>query len=76
MGELFQNNHHKYPGRAKFAVKNWEFDPVYPMMKVLQVLRIIQIKPKAEWKKTEKDLFNEQVVQSLKVQAAAAGDVH
>lgn len=47
MGELFQNNHHKYPGRAKFATRWWEFDVTYPTIKLLHHLRIIRLKPKA-----------------------------
>lgn len=44
MGELFQNNHHKRPNSPNFATKWWEFDPTYPMMKVMHWLRIIKIR--------------------------------
>lgn len=44
MGELFQNNHHKKPNSPNFASKWWEFDPTYPMMKVMHWLRIIKIR--------------------------------
>jgi stearoyl-CoA desaturase (Delta-9 desaturase) len=44
LGELFQNNHHKLPLRANFAVKWFEFDPTYPVVKVLHWLRIIRLK--------------------------------
>lgn len=44
MGELFQNNHHKKPNSPNFATKWWEFDPTYPMMKVLHWMRIIKIR--------------------------------
>lgn len=44
MGELFQNNHHKKPNSPNFATKWWEFDPTYPMMKVLHWMRIIRIR--------------------------------
>lgn len=43
MGELFQNNHHKYPSRPNFAVKFFEFDPAYPIVKILNWLGIIQL---------------------------------
>ncbi len=43
MGELFQNNHHKYPSRTNFAVKFFEFDPTYPIIKLLSWLGIIQL---------------------------------
>ena len=44
MGELFQNNHHKKPNSPNFATKWWEFDPTYPVMKVLHWMRIIKIR--------------------------------
>lgn len=44
MGELFQNNHHKKPNNPNFGLKWWEFDPTYPVMKVLHWMRIIRIK--------------------------------
>jgi len=43
MGELFQNNHHKLPARLNFGVKWFEFDPSYPVIKLLSWLRIIKI---------------------------------
>jgi stearoyl-CoA desaturase (Delta-9 desaturase) len=42
-GELFQNNHHRYPERPNFANRWWELDPTFPMIKVLQLFRIIKI---------------------------------
>lgn len=42
MGELFQNNHHKYPSRANFAVKRFEIDPTFPLVKLLSWMRIIR----------------------------------
>lgn len=47
MGEAFQNNHHKYPGRANFATKRSEFDLTYPAIALLQKLRILKLKPHA-----------------------------
>lgn len=44
LGELFQNNHHKLPKRANFAVKWYEFDPTYPVVKILHLFRIIKLK--------------------------------
>jgi stearoyl-CoA desaturase (delta-9 desaturase) len=43
MGELYQNNHHKLPNRVNFGVKWFEIDPTYPIIKLLQFLRIISI---------------------------------
>jgi stearoyl-CoA desaturase (Delta-9 desaturase) len=42
LGELFQNNHHKRPANLNFAARWWEFDPVYPIVKILTWLRIIR----------------------------------
>lgn len=44
MGELFQNNHHKHPNSSNFAVKWWEFDPTYPILKVLHWVKIIKLR--------------------------------
>jgi stearoyl-CoA desaturase (Delta-9 desaturase) len=44
LGELFQNNHHKLPNRVNFGAKWYEFDPVYPIIKVLHWVRIIRLK--------------------------------
>jgi stearoyl-CoA desaturase (delta-9 desaturase) len=45
LGELFQNNHHKLPLRANFAVKWFEFDPTYPVIWVMNKLTIIRLMP-------------------------------
>jgi stearoyl-CoA desaturase (delta-9 desaturase) len=41
-GELFQNNHHQYPARANFAVRWYEADFCYYIMKPLHALGIIK----------------------------------
>ena len=43
MGELYQNNHHKLPNRLNFGVKWFEFDPTYPIIRVLSWLKVIRI---------------------------------
>lgn len=43
LGELFQNNHHKYPNSPNFAKKWFEFDPLYPVIKVLSWVGIIKM---------------------------------
>lgn len=48
MGELFQNNHHKYAMRSNFAVRWFEIDPTYQVMRVLNVLGVITLKPLRE----------------------------
>jgi stearoyl-CoA desaturase (delta-9 desaturase) len=42
MGELFQNNHHQYPTRPNFAVRWYELDPAYQVMRVLAWLGVIE----------------------------------
>lgn len=44
LGELFQNNHHKHPNKPNFAYRWFEFDPVYPVMKVFSYLGIIRLR--------------------------------
>jgi stearoyl-CoA desaturase (delta-9 desaturase) len=44
MGELFQNNHHKYPTSINFAKKWFEFDLGYLVLKTISVFRIVKLK--------------------------------
>ncbi|MCI0569755.1 MAG: acyl-CoA desaturase [Myxococcaceae bacterium] len=43
MGELFQNNHHKWGMSPNFAARRWELDPTWQVMKVLAWLKVIHI---------------------------------
>ena len=44
LGELYHNNHHKYPVRINFGGIRWhEFDPVYPIIRLLGWMGIIKI---------------------------------
>ncbi len=43
MGELFQNNHHKYGMSTSFAVRAWEVDPSYVIMKLLHAVGAIDM---------------------------------
>ncbi|GAA4307453.1 acyl-CoA desaturase [Compostibacter hankyongensis] len=45
MGELFQNNHHKYKNSPNFAKRWFEVDITYPVMRLLHGMRIIRLKP-------------------------------
>jgi stearoyl-CoA desaturase (Delta-9 desaturase) len=46
LGESYHNNHHKFGGRANFGIKWHEFDPTYPLILILNSLKIIKLKPK------------------------------
>ena len=48
MGEGLHNNHHKFPSRINFGVKKHEFDPTYPLIKLLHQLGIIRFRNKVE----------------------------
>ena len=48
LGELLQNNHHRYPGRAKFAQCWWEIDPVYPILRILDWIGVIKLRDHLE----------------------------
>jgi stearoyl-CoA desaturase (Delta-9 desaturase) len=43
LGEGYHNNHHKFPSRSNFAAKRGEFDPVYPIIRLLNKWRVIRI---------------------------------
>ncbi|WP_207534364.1 acyl-CoA desaturase [Desertivirga arenae] len=44
LGELFQNNHHRFPNSANFAQKWFEVDPVFPVLKALHFMKVIRLK--------------------------------
>ncbi|HWP65448.1 MAG TPA: acyl-CoA desaturase [Candidatus Limnocylindria bacterium] len=44
-GELFQNNHHHFSGRLNFAVRKFEIDPTYWMLRLLAACRLIRLEP-------------------------------
>jgi stearoyl-CoA desaturase (delta-9 desaturase) len=48
LGELFQNNHHKFGMSPNFAVRWFEIDPAYQVMRVLAWLRIIDFGEKRQ----------------------------
>lgn len=43
LGELFQNNHHRYGQSAGFAVRWFEIDPTYWIIRAFAALRIIRL---------------------------------
>jgi len=44
LGELFQNNHHKFPNRPNFGSRWFEFDPTYFFMKIFDRLGFAKLK--------------------------------
>lgn len=48
LGELFQNNHHKFSMRPNFATQRWEIDPTYWVMRGLAGLGIIKLVKRTE----------------------------
>jgi stearoyl-CoA desaturase (delta-9 desaturase) len=49
MGELFQNNHHKFGMSPNFAARWFEIDPTYPVIKVLSWLKVVDLGPQPQW---------------------------
>jgi stearoyl-CoA desaturase (Delta-9 desaturase) len=43
MGELFQNNHHKWGQSPNFAVRWFEIDPTYQFIKMMSWLKVIDL---------------------------------
>lgn len=43
LGELFQNNHHKFAMSPNFAARSFEFDPTYPVIRLLSAVGIIDL---------------------------------
>jgi stearoyl-CoA desaturase (delta-9 desaturase) len=44
-GEGLHNNHHEYPTSALFALKRWEIDPAWAMIRILQQFGLAKVKP-------------------------------
>jgi stearoyl-CoA desaturase (delta-9 desaturase) len=42
-GESLHNNHHAFPKSPKFSVSRSEFDPSWPVIKLLAAARLINI---------------------------------
>jgi stearoyl-CoA desaturase (Delta-9 desaturase) len=43
MGELFQNNHHKFSQSPNFGARWFEIDPTYAVIRVLSALKLIKL---------------------------------
>jgi stearoyl-CoA desaturase (Delta-9 desaturase) len=48
LGELFQNNHHRFAQSPNFAARWFELDPTYQVMRVLSWLKIIHLGDKPQ----------------------------
>ena len=48
MGELFQNNHHRYGQALNFAARSWEFDPAYWVIRVFADMGWVRISKEQE----------------------------
>ena len=44
MGESYHNNHHKFPSNINFGKKWHELDPIYPIIRALDWMKVIKIK--------------------------------
>lgn len=44
LGESYHNNHHSHPARPNFGIRWYEFDPVYPFIKLFNWMGIIKLK--------------------------------
>ncbi|HEV8148191.1 MAG TPA: acyl-CoA desaturase, partial [Bryobacteraceae bacterium] len=44
-GEGLHNNHHEYPSSAKFALKGREFDPAWPVIRLLERMGLATVRP-------------------------------
>ncbi len=44
-GEGLHNNHHQYPAASKFSMARWEFDPAWPVIRLLARLSLAEPLP-------------------------------
>lgn len=47
-GELFQNNHHRFPMAPNFAARSWEIDPTWWIIRVLAAVGVLKLSPKIQ----------------------------
>jgi stearoyl-CoA desaturase (Delta-9 desaturase) len=47
LGELFQNNHHRYGSRANFAVRWFEIDPAWLVIRLLAAVGVLELREDA-----------------------------
>jgi stearoyl-CoA desaturase (delta-9 desaturase) len=43
-GEGLHNNHHEFPSAAQFSMKRGEFDPAWPVIRLLEVIGLAKVK--------------------------------
>jgi stearoyl-CoA desaturase (delta-9 desaturase) len=46
-GEGLHNNHHQFPTSAKFATKGAEFDPAWPVIRLLEMMGLARVNPQS-----------------------------
>ena len=44
LGESYHNNHHKFPSNINFGKRWHELDPIYPIIRALDWMKVIKIK--------------------------------
>jgi stearoyl-CoA desaturase (delta-9 desaturase) len=42
-GESLHNNHHAHASSPKFSMRRWEFDPAWPLIRILAALRLVVV---------------------------------
>jgi stearoyl-CoA desaturase (delta-9 desaturase) len=42
-GESLHNNHHAHARSPKFSMRRWEFDPSWPVIRVLAAARLVAV---------------------------------
>jgi len=47
LGELLQNNHHRFPQRPNFAVAPGELDPTWPLIQLLERVGVLRLRPRS-----------------------------
>jgi stearoyl-CoA desaturase (delta-9 desaturase) len=43
-GEGLHNNHHEFPSSARFALRKFEVDPAWPLIRILEILRLASVR--------------------------------
>lgn len=75
-GEELHNNHHAYPSSARFSVHWWEFDIGWLYIRLLSMLKLVQVKKVAPRPVLQNQINEKELVDIEAVRAMVSSKLH
>ncbi len=75
-GEELHNNHHAYPSSARFSVHWWEFDIGWLYIRLLSLLKLVQVKKVAPRPIVQNQVNEKELVDIEAVRAMVSSKLH